>query len=101
MPDKNGYNESLFTTENGVCFLCNRDFGYGNTARHEVFYGISNRDIAKKEGLWVYLCPDCHAKCHHKEPEDLELKEEGQMLWENVNGGDRKRFIELFGKSVL
>jgi len=59
--DRNGYNASIIETEDGVCLLCGL---CTDTARHEVFYGPGTRTLSKKYGLWVNLCPNCHAKVH-------------------------------------
>lgn len=59
--DSNGYNRSLFITHEGVCYYCHKS---GSTIRHEVFHGTANREISKKVGTWLYLCPECHAKVH-------------------------------------
>ena len=61
MTDRNGYNKSIMATTAGECYLC----GYeGETARHEVFYGTGARALSKHYGLWVNLCPRCHAEVH-------------------------------------
>lgn len=59
--DSNGYNKSLLDTEAGECYLCPY---VGDTARHEIFYGTSTRALSKRLGLWVNLCPRCHAEVH-------------------------------------
>ena len=59
--DRNGYSKSIMATTAGECYLC----GYvGETARHEVFYGTGTRALSKRYGLWVNLCPRCHAEVH-------------------------------------
>lgn len=59
--DRNGYNESIMATTAGECYLCPY---VGDTARHEVFYGTGTRALSKRYGLWVNLCPRCHAEVH-------------------------------------
>lgn len=77
--DRNGYNPSLFETEDGTCYLC----GYvGDTARHEIWHG-PNRERAKQDGLWLALCPRCHGKVHAEDNGKYKfLKEAAQALWE-------------------
>ena len=48
---------SLLDTRKGVCFMCGR---YGPTEVHHIFGGVANRKLSEQDGLWVYLCPDCH-----------------------------------------
>lgn len=91
--DSNGYNKSLFDTEQGRCYLCKR---YGDTARHEVF-GASSRSFSKALGLWVDLCPSCHNRVHMEN--DNELKEEGQRLFEKEYG--HERFMGVFQRNYL
>ena len=91
--DRNGYNPSLFDTEQGQCYLCKR---FGDTARHEV-YGASSRRYSKALGMWVNLCPTCH-RIEHAENNE-ELKKEGQRLFEREYG--HQRFIGVFGRNYL
>ena len=91
--DRNGYNKSLFNTDQGKCYLCKR---YGDTARHEV-YGASNRAFSKKLGMWVDICPLCHKRVHAEN--DIDLKREGQRLFEEEYG--HERFMAVFGRNYL
>ena len=76
--DSNGYNKSLFDTEDGECYIC----GFvGDTARHEVIYGTGNRAQSKKYGLWVALCPRCHQRVHANQKEYEWLKEKAYNLF--------------------
>lgn len=67
--DRNGYSPSIFPTE--YCYNCDRG---GDLNRHEVYFGVGNRTISKREGLWVNLCPECHRIVHEKS-DDGELDE--------------------------
>lgn len=93
----NKYSASLFDTEDGECWKC----GYrGATARHECFYGKGTRDKAKKYGLWVCLCPRCHAWVHSN-PEsglDAELKAKARQLFINKYPDKNFRDIFIIGK---
>lgn len=94
--DSNGYNTSLFSTEQGHCYLCNR---VEDTARHEVFFGTGNRKLSKRYGTWVNLCPSCHSMVHSDRTYDLMLKRQAQMLFSRKY--DHKKYMELFGKNYL
>ena len=90
--DKNGYNDSLFGCEDGVCFLCG---AIGDTARHEIYRG-KNRANSKREGLWLTLCPKCHELAHTKDYAD-ELHRIGQIKY-IADGGTREDFKAIFGR---
>lgn len=83
--DRNGYNPSRFSTEEGQCFLCWRQT---DTVRHEIMQGICNRRLSKEDGLWINICPDCHRKVHSRQPDYLFLKEAAQRLYEAEYGHD-------------
>ena len=97
-------------TEPGICYKCGR---WGYTEQHHCLHGTANRRIADREGLWVYLCKECHTegkKAVHKcKLEDLKLEREAQEVWEErykrlVCSDDemaRTEFRKLFGKSYL
>lgn len=93
----NGYNNSLFpNNEDGRCIIC----GYvGDTARHEIFHG-PNRQISKRLGTWISVCPACHSRIHQGDnTEYLWLKEAAQRLAELKIG--HRRFMELIGRNYL
>lgn len=95
--DKNGYNPSLFDTEDGICYLTKRRV---NTARHEIF-NASNRQQSKKDGLWVCLAPDIHELVHknHLGVWDS-LKQEAELLWIK-NHGTQAEFVARYGRNYL
>lgn len=105
--DRNGYNPSLFETEDGTCYLC----GFvGDTARHEVLHG-PNRENSKKHGLWICVCPRCHDDIHREDNGlFLWLKEAAQELWEcaqsigrpqDPKAMIRKEFMAIFGRNYI
>ena len=95
MMNKNGYNESLFDCEDGVCFLCG---AIGDTARHELFRG-KNRANSKRTGLWITVCPTCHRMAHTNEVEE-ELHRIGECRFLGVSG-TRDDFKTIFGRDYL
>lgn len=76
----NGYNTSIFPgNEDGTCLICKR---VGDTARHEIFHG-PNRQISKRLGAWISVCPACHSKIHAGDNTEYRwLKEAAQRLLE-------------------
>ena len=90
---RNGYSKSLFDTESGTCYVCKR---VCDTARHEVF-GASSRGFSKRLGMWVDLCPECHAREHSRNEGDL--KRQGQKLFERQYG--HQRFMGVFMRNYL
>ena len=73
--DKNGYAPSLFVHESFRCYRCHR---FGDTARHEI-YGGSRRKASKALGLWVNVCPACHAAIHGSGELQAHYHKQGQQ----------------------
>lgn len=99
--------ESLLDTKKGTCYRCGV---HGSTQRHHIMYGVANRRLAEEDGLWVYLCLDCHNippdGVHFNPKNDLWLKRVGQQAYEqklSQNGVEdvRGAFIKRYGKSYL
>lgn len=92
--DSNGYNKSLFNTVKETCWYCHQRPPHGQGIRHEVFYGVRNRDISKKVGTWLYLCPRCHVWVHtgvHISSDltlDQYLKDKAEQLFKNAYSAD-------------
>lgn len=95
MTDRNGYNPSKLATEPEVCFICRRRL---DTARHEIFYG-PNRTNSKRQGLWINVCPDCHAAIHREPGRFTWLKQTGQKRFEEMR--PRAEFVAIFGRNYL
>lgn len=80
------------------CFLC----GYiGNLDKHHVWHGTANRKIADEDGLFVYLCRECHLKLHDRGWNDKNLMKEGEKAWISYYRKGIPEFIERYGKNVL
>ena len=97
-------------TENHKCYLCGCYVEYPDT--HHCLHGTANRRIADREGLYVYLCQNCHTlgdKAVHRVPEiDRRLEREAQEVWEeryrsvvNPEGDARAEWMRLFGKNYI
>ena len=95
---RNGYGRSLFSTEDGTCYLCGCQ---GDTARHEVLHG-SSRQYAKKFGLWIAVCPRCHSLVHRSDNTYyLFLKEDAQRLFMDAYHASEAEFRSLFGRTYI
>lgn len=101
-------------TQKGVCFWCDR---IAPTQLHHIFFGNGLRKISDREGLTVYLCPDCHEGTygvHGKYGKTLNytLKEMAQEEWErrylerypyknHAEMAAREEFRRMMGRSWL
>lgn len=93
--DRNGYNDSLFDTEDGVCWFCGR---IDDTNRHELFRG-RNRQNSKRTGLWIAVCPSCHRLLHKHEYEE-EMHRIGQVMFMH-KAGTEEDFVRIFDKNYV
>lgn len=93
--------KSILDTQKGVCFRCGR---YGPTDKHHIFGGSANRRLSEEDGLWVYLCRECHnqpPKGAHFNPQTaLWLHRIGQEAYEREIG-TREGFMQRYGKNYL
>lgn len=84
--------------EDMKCFICGAPF---NLERHHVFFGTANRKKAEEDGMWVWLCHDCHMGVHNGNNWAKEmLQKEAQECWER-DYGSREDFIKRYGRSYL
>lgn len=80
------------------CNICGRIF---NLERHHCIFGTANRTKAEEDGLWVWLCHDCHYGIHNGNNWAKELlQKEAQEEWEKEYGS-REDFIKRYGRSYL
>lgn len=94
--DRNGYAPSIIYQQEGSCFVCGK---YLPLQRHEIFHG-ANRKKSKQFGLWVNLCPYCHAEVHQTDGNlDRYLKAMGQETAEIYYGWDTDDFRLIFGRN--
>ena len=106
--------ESILKTDKNECFVCGK---IGRMECHHIFFGSGRRPISDREGLIVYLCPNCHKGdqgVHGKQGSKLNytLKEIAQEAWEAkyketypyVNHAEeaaREAFIRMMGRNYL
>ena len=92
--------KSIIQTEK-ECFICKRK---GRLDRHHCMHGTANRKLAEEDGLWVWLCPDCHTlsdtAVHRNASFDLVVKRHAQRVWES-KCGNREEWLKHYGKSYL
>ena len=93
----NGYNPSILNTHEGRCYLCGR---YGETARHELYYG-NYRKTSKLYGLWVNLGPACHNTIHMHGDIARSLRKVAQEAAMDKHGWTVNDFRDFFGRSDL
>ena len=102
--------ESILNTEKDTCYLCGRWCAHPD--KHHVFHGRKHRQLADREGLFVYLCPECHTigprAVHRVREIDLKLQQEAQEVWEkryrdlvDPDGDARLEFMKIFGKNYI
>lgn len=94
--DSNGYAPSVIH-DDGTCMLCGTTL---DLIRHEVFEGFGRREKCKKLGLWVSLCPACHAWIHDT-PREIGLKQVAQRRAMQLFDWTTNDFIKEFGRNYL
>jgi len=92
--------KSVLQQEN-ECYICGTT---ENLHTHHCIYGTANRKKSERYGLTVKLCFKHHngssEGVHFNKELDLHLKSLAQKYFEE-NTGNRKQFIQEFGKSYL
>lgn len=84
------------------CFFCMRERGL---ERHHCLHGTANRRLAEEDGLWVWLCPECHRGTygiHGKNGagRDLTLKQAAQVAY-MMQGHTEDDFRNRYGSSYI
>lgn len=97
----NGYNKSLFKTEDGLCYITGERC---DTARHEIFNG-AYRKLSKHDGLWIAVSPMAHELIHKSKGKGSlwnELQKDAELLWLiQDNSRSIDDFIKRYGKNYL
>lgn len=84
------------------CFFCGRE---GNLHRHHCFFG-AKRKLAEQDGLWVWICPECHQGTDgvhgkHGHGKDLTLKQAAQVAYMCTYDKTEDDFRHRYGKSYI
>lgn len=80
---------------------CRACYRTGTLHKHHIFHGTANRKLADREGLWIYLCPECHEKIHKNHDMDRWFQQVGQRRWMEKNGKSKEDFMKIFGRNYL
>lgn len=82
------------------CYHCGSEV---NLQRHHMLKGVAYRWKAEEDGLWCYLCNDCHTFLHGKDGHQLDqqYKEIAERAWLNHYGKTIADFRSRYGKNYL
>lgn len=103
--DRNGYAASVFPDD--ACYFADDRYttcGSPELCRHEVYHhdmGGATRELSKRYGAWVTLCPTHHGHVHHYPQLNRELLKETQRRVMERYGWDEDEFRKHFGKNYL
>ena len=73
--------ESILQSEK-VCYFCGKQIAI---EKHHIFAGVANRRISDQNGLWVYLCHNCHTGtegAQYDKDKNIRLKQDAQRAYE-------------------
>ena len=101
--------KSILNTQKHICYRCGK---YGQTERHHLIGGTANRKLSEEDGLWVYLCRECHnippRGVHFDAQAMKRLRQVGQRAYEEkmaqngLNEAEaRQAFMDRYGKNYL
>lgn len=101
--------KSILNTKKHICYRCGK---YGQTERHHLIGGTANRKLSEEDGLWVYLCRECHNLppdgAHYNRNTMDWLHKVGQEAYEaeQIKNGlspkeAREKFMKRYGKNWL
>lgn len=90
-------------TDKKECHVCGDQ---RELERHHCLHGTSNRQKAEQDGLWVWLCPECHRGRWGVHGYDgyelsLSLKREAEAKWLEHYGKTVEDWIDRYGKNFL
>lgn len=80
------------------CFICGSQ---QMLQKHHALHGTANRQLAEKDGLWVWLCLRCHMDLHDHGTGDSTLKAHAQRCWMEHYHKTEEDFRKRYGKSFL
>ena len=82
-----------------ACYFCGSTVGL---EKHHVFAGVANRKISEANGLWTWLCHECHtgkSGAQYDKQKNLLLKQDAQRAFEKLH--PRSEWMELIKKNYL
>lgn len=103
--DRNGYTGSVF--DESRCYYAGDKYTTccgPDLVRHEVYHhdmGGATRELAKRYGAWVTLCPAHHGHVHNFPQFGRELQQETQRRVMERYGWTVDDFRARFGKNYL
>lgn len=83
-------------------------YRYPGSVRHEVFYGVRNRQKSIDDGLVIFLLPVQHTDGKysvHKNPkywkEVIKIQEIAEKAWCDYYGKTKEDFLKRYGRNYL
>lgn len=64
------------------CYICHKPASAG-LDHHHCLHGTGDKKKADEDGLWVWLCRDCHRRLHDFNEHDKELQALAQRTYIN------------------
>lgn len=101
--DRNGYAPSVFP-ETCCYYAQERSCTGADLVRHEVFHhdmGGATRELSKRYGAWVTLCPVHHGYVHSYPQITRTLQQDAQRRVMKRYGWTEDEFRKRFGKNYL
>ena len=90
--------ESIIARTSEYCYICAK---YGNLEKHHCLHGTANRRLADEDGLFVWLCRNCHTRLHDKGIGDKGLQIVAEKAWMQHYGKTEEDFIKRYGKNYI
>lgn len=82
------------------CYHCGTE---ENLQRHHMLKGLAYRYKAEEDGLWCYLCNDCHTFLHGKDGHqlDVQYKQIAERAWLRHYRKSVRDWIQRYGKNWI
>ena len=90
--------QSIIAKPDNLCYFCAR---YGNLEKHHCLHGTANRRLADEDGLFVWLCHNCHMRLHDQGIGDKGLQIVAEKSWMQHYGKTEEDFIKRYGKNYI
>lgn len=82
-----------------------RNKRFSGAHRHEIFFGVRNRQKSIDDGLVVFLKPELHNMSkngvHYNKKFDLMLKQRAEIVWLKYYNKTIDDFIKRYGRNYL